>query len=173
MENHDNQNDERWERVQNTLIDIRDGQQSIYEYLRGIELCECKDDEQPKADLGSFMSSNEIETVDLDQVIEDKKSYIHEIKQLPNGKWINLTAKCVMMQEHSTLPDNARMKGMFQDHLTHILFINWNNSPYDGPFVESGKTYRIEGAVTEEYRNEISLVFNKNTKIREIEVNDE
>ena len=52
MENHDNQNDERWERVQNTLIDIRDGQQSIYEYLRGIELCECKDDEQPKADLG-------------------------------------------------------------------------------------------------------------------------
>ena len=173
MENHDNQNDERWERVQNTLIDIRDGQQSIYEYLRGIELCECKDDEQPKADLGSFMSSNEIETVDLDQVIEDKKSYIHEIKQLRKGKWINLTAKCVMMQEHSTLPDNARMKGMFQDHLTHILFINWNNSPYDGPFVESGKTYRIEGAVTEEYRNEISLVFNKNTKIREIEVNDE
>ena len=173
MENHDNQNDERWERVQNTLIDIRDGQQSIYEYLRGIELCECKDDEQPKTDLGSFMSSNEIETVDLDQVIEDKKSYIHEIKQLPKGKWINLTAKCVMMQEHSTLPDNARMKGMFQDHLTHILFINWNNSPYDGPFVESGKTYRIEGAVTEEYRNEISLVFNKNTKIREIEVNDE
>ena len=173
MENHDNQNDERWERVQNTLIDIRDGQQSIYEYLRGIELCECKDDEQPKADLGSFMSSNEIETVDLDQVIEDKKSYIHEIKQLPKGKWINLTAKCVMMQEHSTLPDNARMKGMFQDHLTRILFINWNNSPYDGPFVESGKTYRIEGAVTEEYRNEISLVFNKNTKIREIEVNDE
>ena len=173
MENHDNQNDERWERVQNTLIDIRDGQQSIYEYLRGIELCECKDDEQPKADLGSFMSSNEIETVDLDQVIEDKKSYIHEIKQLPKGKWINLTAKCVMMQEHSTLPDNARMKGMFQDHLTHILFINWNNSPYDGPFVESGKTYRIEGAVTEEFRNEISLVFNKNTKIREIEVNDE
>ena len=173
MENHDNQNDERWERVQNTLIDIRDGQQSIYEYLRGIELCECKDDEQPKAALGSFMSSNEIEPVDLDQVIEDKKSYIHEIKQLPKGKWINLTAKCVMMQEHSTLPDNARMKGMFQDHLTHILFINWNNSPYDGPFVESGKTYRIEGAVTEEYRNEISLVFNKNTKIREIEVNDE
>ena len=173
MENHDNQNDERWERVQNTLIDIRDGQQSIYEYLRGIELCECKDDEQPKADLGSFMSSNEIETVDLDQVIEDKKSYIHEIKQLPKGKGMNLTAKCVMMQEHSTLPDNARMKGMFQDHLTHILFINWNNSPYDGPFVESGKTYRIEGAVTEEYRNEISLVFNKNTKIREIEVNDE
>ena len=44
MENHANQNDERWERVQNTLIDIRDGQQSIYEYLRGIELCECKDD---------------------------------------------------------------------------------------------------------------------------------
>ena len=163
MENHANQNDERWERVQNTLIDIRDGQQSIYEYLRGIELCECKDDEQQKADLGSFMSSNEIETVDLDQVIEDKKSYIHEIKQLPKGKWINLTAKCVMMQEHSTLPDNARMKGMFQDHLTHILFINWNNSPYDGPFVESGKTFRIEGAVTEEYRNEISLVFNKNT----------
>ena len=124
MENHDNQNDERWERVQNTLIDIRDGQQSIYEYLRGIELCECKDDQQPKADLGSFMSSNEIETVDLDQVIEDKKSYIHEIKQLPKGKWIDLKARCISVQEESTLPNKAKSKGCFEDHRTNLPPVN-------------------------------------------------
>tara|TARA_R100000664_G_scaffold6800_1_gene11855 strand:- start:5514 stop:6047 length:534 start_codon:yes stop_codon:yes gene_type:complete len=172
-ENHENQYEQILSTLRELIVATQESHQALFSYIRDIEFNTRIDDQQPKADLGSFMSSNEIETVDLDQVIEDKKSYIHEIKQLPKGKWINLTAKCVMMQEHSTLPDNARMKGMFQDHLTHILFINWNNSPYDGPFVESGKTYRIEGAVTEEYRNEISLVFNKNTKVREIEVNDE
>ena len=168
MENHDNQNDERWERVQNTLIDIRDGQQSIYEYLRGIELCECKDDQQPKADLGSFMSSNEIETVDLDQVIEDKKSYIHEIKQLPKGKWIDLTGRCISMQEESTLPNKSKSKGCFEDHITKIWFIEWENSPFEGPKIIAGKTYRIEGAVTDSYENQVSLIFNKNTRVIEV-----
>tara|TARA_R110002012_G_C11540802_1_gene601401 strand:- start:369 stop:884 length:516 start_codon:yes stop_codon:yes gene_type:complete len=168
MENHDNQNDERWERVQNTLIDIRDGQQSIYEYLRGIELCECKDDQQPKADLGSFMSSNEIETVDLDQVIEDKKSYIHEIKQLPKGKWIDLNARCISMQEESTLPNKAKSKGCFEDHRTKIWFIEWENSPFEGPKIIAGKSYLIEGAVTDSYENQVSLIFNKNTRVIEV-----
>ena len=168
MENHDNQNDERWERVQNTLIDIRDGQQSIYEYLRGIELCECKDDEQPKADLGSFMSSNEIETVDLDQVIEDKKSYIHEIKQLPKGKWIDLKARCISVQEESTLPNKAKSKGCFEDHRTKIWFIEWENSPFEGPKIIAGKSYLIEGAVTDSYENQVSLIFNKNTRVIEV-----
>jgi hypothetical protein len=168
MENHDNQNDERWERVQNTLIDIRDGQQSIYEYLRGIELCECKDDQQPKADLGSFMSSNEIETVDLDQVIEDKKSYIHEIKQLPKGKWIDLKARCISIQEESTLPNKAKSKGCFEDHRTKIWFIEWENSPFQGPKIIAGKNYLIEGAVTDSYENQVSLIFNKNTRVIEV-----
>ena len=168
MENHDNQNEERWERVQNTLIDIRDGQQSIYEYLRGIELCECKDDQHPKVDLGSFMSSNEIETVDL--VLEDKKSHIHEIKQLPKDKWIDLRVptRCISVQEESTLPNKAKSKGCFEDHRTKIWWIEWENSPFEGPKIVAGRYYLIEGAVTDSYENQISLVFNKNTRVTEV-----
>ena len=114
------------------------------------------------------MSSNEIETVDLDQVIEDKKSYIHEIKQLPKGKWIDLNARCISMQEESTLPNKAKSKGCFEDHRTKIWFIEWENSPFEGPKIIAGKSYLIEGAVTDSYENQVSLIFNKNTRVIEV-----
>ena len=110
MENHDNQNDERWERVQNALMEIRDGQQSIYEYLRGIELCECKDDEQPKADLGSFMSSNEIETVDLEQVSKDENKPSHippGIKEVLKKYNVELLEDCC--ESHGTTYDGVKI----------------------------------------------------------------
>jgi hypothetical protein len=163
-QNHENQ----FEQILNTLRDLQESHQAMYSYIRDIDLCECKDDEQPKADLGSFMSSNEIETVDLDQVIEDKKSYIHEIKQLPKGKWIDLKARCISIQEESTLPNKAKSKGCFEDHRTKIWFIEWENSPFQGPKIIAGKNYLIEGAVTDSYENQVSLIFNKNTRVIEV-----
>ena len=179
MENHDNQNDERWERVQNTLIDIRNGQQSIYEYLRGIELCECKEDGS-KGDLGSFMSSNEIETVDLEQVSKDenKPSHIHKLRQMSKGEWCGeFTAQVISMQEESTLPfdrhgDRAYCKGWLQDHASNIQFIVWKPSMYNDytglPVLVAGNTYSFSGGYTDKYDNQTSLIFNKATTIREV-----
>ena len=169
MENHANQKDEQFERILNTLRDLQESHQALYTYVRGIELCECKDKQEIKVDLGSFMSSNEIEKVDLDQVLEDKKSYIKEIQQLPKGKWIDLTARCISMQEESTLPNKSKSKGCFEDHITKIWFIEWENSQFEGPGIIAGKTYRIEGAVTDSYENQVSLIFNKNTRVIEVE----
>lgn len=168
METNNENHDDQFERILNTLRDLQESHQALYSYVRGIELCECKDEQETKSDLGSFMSSNEIETVDLDQVIEDKKSYIHEIKQLPKGKWIDLNARCISVQEESTLPNKARSKCCFEDHRTKIWTIEWENSPFEGPKIIAGKTYRIEGAVTDSYENQVSLIFNKNTRVIEV-----
>ena len=181
METNNENHDKQFEQILNTLRDLQESHQALYSYIKEIhlhsDLCECKYDQcaitgegnkQPKADLGSFMSSNEIEKVDLDQVIEDKKSYIHEIKQLPKGKWIDLNARCISLQEESTLPNKARSKCCFEDHRTKIWTIEWENSPFEGPKIIAGKTYRIEGAVTDSYENQVSLIFNKNTRVIEV-----
>ena len=167
-ENHENQYEQILNTLRELIVATQESHQALFSYIRDIEFNTRIDDQQLKADLGSFMSSNEIETVDLDQVIEDKKSYIHEIKQLPKGKWIDLNARCISIQEESTLPNKAKSKGCFEDHRTKIWFIEWENSPFEGPKIIAGKSYLIEGAVTDSYENQVSLIFNKNTRVIEV-----
>ena len=184
METNNENHDKQFERILNTLRDLQESHQAMYSYIKEIhlhsDLCECKYDEQPKADLGSFMSSNEIETVDLEQVSKDenKPSHIHKLRQMPKGEWCGeFTAQVISMQEESTLPfdrkgERAYCKGWLQDHASNIQFIVWKTSKYNNytglPILVAGKTYSFSGGYTDKYDNQTSLIFNKATTIREV-----
>ena len=184
VESHDNKYKESNEEIIERLEEMKQNQvivsQAVFAQLDEIRKLRVKDDQQVEADLGSFMSSNQIETVDLEQVSKDenKPSHIHKLRQMPKDEWSgDFTAKIISMQEESTLPLNnkkvkAFCKGWLEDHVSNIQFIVWPNSTYNDytglPVLVAGNTYSFSGGYTSEYDNQTSLVFNKATTIREV-----
>ncbi len=101
-----------------------------------------------------------------DEGVEGSESIETKIEDFKAPEeWVSLEAKVLRLWESES--DSIAQSGLIGDETGAVRFTSWSKSNL--PLLEENKNYRIENAVTDEYRDRIGVYLNSSTSIEEID----
>lgn len=125
-------------------------------------------DEAERSVRNHFTEEADIDVSDISG--GDQDVLVNEVEQ--DDIWVNIEVKVVDLWDN--LSDSTSQAGLVGDESGDSKFIAFESS--DLPKLEEGKSYRLEGVVTDEYEGRMSFRLNKSTEIieldEEVEVGD-